>query len=67
MKYPKVEGKEFDVLRKRAYDDFTESFSWSIKEVIKSVDKGELLTKAQIEEISDVGGRNCAYMAVTNQ
>lgn len=67
MKYPKVEGKEFDILRKREYDDFTETFAWIISEAIKNMDTGELLTKKQIEEVSKIAGKNCAYTVVTNQ
>lgn len=67
MKYPKVEGKEFDVLRKRQYDDFTESFSFVIKETVTILDSRKVLTKNQVDDIVEIASQNCAYMVVTNQ
>ena len=63
--YPKVDGEKFDIIRRRLFDSLRESFEWVIREEIKQVDDGKLLTKEQVEKLATVIAWNCAFMAVT--
>jgi hypothetical protein len=67
VKYPRVDGKEFDHLRKAKFDELRESFAWVAKEEISSRDDQDFFSEEQIQKMAEVIGWNCAFMVVTNE
>lgn len=61
VKYPKVDGKEFDHLRKAKFDELRESFAWVAKEEMTNPKSTDADKKAEVI------AWNCAYMVVTNE
>jgi hypothetical protein len=65
IRYPKCDGEKFDILRRKRFDKFRESFEWTITEVLADVDKKKVLSDKQLKEIIYTTAWNCAYMTVT--
>ena len=61
VKYPKIDGKEFDHLRKAKFDELRESFAWVAKEEMTK--KGN----SDVDKMAEVIAWNCAFMVVTNE